>query len=154
MLSIAGVIGIVSLLPAFVHATLEERSAERVLAPLRLASDTGSTTETTVEVSRQANMLAIFNDSSGGKTDYSYIVKSIVGVRGVINIYSIAVSRTSTSTIVAFVQGTAANREALLAFKGRLESAVLGNKVDLPVSQLAKSSNIQFSLSVRNNSTP
>ena len=44
------------------------------------------------------------------------------------------------------VQGIAPTREALVSYKNRLEGLTIGNKVELPISELAKSKDIRFSL--------
>ena len=120
---------------------------------VKAASNATSSEAALAEITRQANILTIFNDDAMGQTDYSYLVKSIVGERDSVKISSIVSARTSTTTVTTFVQGTASTREVLLAFKSRLQAAIPGNVVDLPISQLAKSTNIQFSLSVTNHST-
>ncbi len=48
------------------------------------------------------------------------------------------------------VTGIAANRQSLVAFKNALEAVPGLDKVELPVSNFAKDSNISFSLTIRN----
>jgi hypothetical protein len=154
MFSMAWVVGIVSLLPSFVHVMTEKNVADSTLQSLKKASDANTSASAGNGITKQANALALFNDQSKGKTSYSSVIGSIVNVRGDVGFTSISVSRTGTTTVIVTVQGTAPSRDSLMAFKGRLESTVNGNKVDLPVSELAKSKDLQFSLTITNTTTP
>ena len=153
MLSLAGTIGIVSLLPAFIHATSEKNSAEQNLALLQSRNSEASTTVGSAELAAQTNTLALFNDGSGAGIDYGKVIGSIVDARGAVTITSLVISDISTTTTTTNVQGVAPTRDALLSFKSRLQSIAEGGKVDLPVSQLAKSNDVQYSLSVTIDST-
>jgi len=152
MISFAIVVGIVSMLPAFIHVRYEKLSVEQTLAPLEAAIKSATSTVSLADVKKQADILAMFNDDLKGKIDYSYVIGNVVDVRGPVKITSIAVSKVSTTTVTVSIQGIAPNREALLTFKSRLENAAVGNRVELPISQLAKSSNIPFSLTVSSKS--
>jgi hypothetical protein len=152
--SIAGVIGIVSLLPSFVYITSEKISGERSLFSLRDVNKEKTGTESIGEITKQANVLTLFKDRSKSKTNYSSIIESILGVRGAVTLNSMSVSRIGTTAVVVVLRGIAPSRDSLVAFKGRLESAISGNKVDLPVSELAKSKDLQFSLTVTNDTLP
>lgn len=154
MLSIASVIGIVSLLPSFVYITSEKTSGERSLSSLRDVNKEKTGAESIGELKKQADTLALFNDQSKSKISYSSIIESILGVRGAVELNSLSVSRTGTTTTVIVLRGIAPSRDSLVVFKGRLESAMSGNKVDLPVSALAKSKDIQFSITVTNDTLP
>jgi len=154
MLSISGLVGIVSLLPSFIHAMVEKISSEKNLAPLTQNVEKDNNADIFMDVAKQASYIFMYNDNSGGKTNFSRIIQNIVEQRGSVKIISLVVSRTSTSTVLTVIQGIAPNRESLLSFKERLENGTSKNIVNLPVSPLKDSKDIKFSMSILNDQTP
>lgn len=65
-----------------------------------------------------------------------------------IKIFQITYANDPTDGKEITIRGTAPNRERLLAFRRVLEDDPLFKKVDLPISNFVKGSNIQFSLSL------
>jgi hypothetical protein len=86
--------------------------------------------------------------SSTEPEQFSTAIAAIAAIRGPVSITSFAVEQPSSSVIVVTVQGQAPTRDALLAFKDRLAGIAPGASVDLPISELARDSNIQFSVQV------
>ncbi|MEI6304457.1 MAG: hypothetical protein WCP09_00340 [Candidatus Taylorbacteria bacterium] len=154
MISTAFIIGAVLLLPSFIHAALDKSAAYAELAPLKAAAEKSGKSNSKSDLLKKANIIKILASSPKGKTEYSSIVKGILDARGKSTITSISVARTSPTTVVTTIVGMSPNREELLALKNKLILGKLGNKVDVPVSLLAKSKNISFSLSVTNDQTP
>lgn len=154
MISMSFVIGAVFLLPSFIHAALDRNAADMELAPLKAAAAKNGKLDSKSDLAKKANVIKILASSPKGKTEYSSIVKGVLDARGKSSITSISVTRTSPTTVVTTIVGMSPNREELLALKDRLLLSKLGNKVDVPVSLLAKSKNISFSLSVTNDQTP
>jgi hypothetical protein len=70
-------------------------------------------------------------------------------MRGSLKFTSFSVMKVATSTYNITIQGLAPTRNSLLTFKTNFENLAPGNKVDLPVSTLAKSTNINFSLQLK-----
>ncbi len=147
LISVAGIVGTGSLFPAFVHAVLAERDAENSL--ILLTKDKKGSTVADVERNLNANkaLLVSLTDSTHGQ-DFSFVVQTIVGLRGPIRINSAMLAKMGTSTATVTIGGIAPTRDSLLAFKSRLESIASGHKVSFPVSVLAKSTNIQFSIQI------
>ena len=86
--------------------------------------------------------------SSTEPEQFSTAIAAIAAIRGPVSITSFAVEQPSPSVIAVTVQGQAPTRDALLAFKDRLAGIAPGASVDLPISELARDSNIQFSVQV------
>jgi len=75
-------------------------------------------------------------------------IAAIAAVRGPIVVTSFSTGQQSTSSLVVIVEGNAGTRASLLAFKSRLLDLAPGVSVDLPISELARDNNIQFSIQV------
>ncbi len=69
-----------------------------------------------------------------------------------IDLKGINYSQTSPANFEINLSGVASTRESLVAFVDRLESEEIFSSVDLPVSNLAQSNNINFSLYITGNS--
>ncbi len=154
MISIAWVIGIVSLLPSFIHVKTEKDTINKSLATLQGSPIKKGVIDVGNDIAKQSDMLALFNKQTGGMTSNSSIITSIVGARGNVKLTSLAISRTATTSILVIIQGVAPTRDALINFKNLLSSSVPGNKVDLPISELAMSKDIHFSITMTNDKTP
>lgn len=146
-LSVAGVIGIVSLSPAFMSASIEEQAAQRDLLSIKKAKDSSGLTAIQQKVAYSQGLLNILEQGSD-RPRPSSLIELLVGERGPVKINSIGVNQISSTTATISIGGIAPTRDSLLAFKSRLIAVNEGNKVDLPVSELAKSTNIQFSIRV------
>jgi hypothetical protein len=145
MLSISGFIGIIALFPSFIRAYSEEDAAISKIVSLETGKNSAENKALEDSVALSEKLLAsLENGMSGFKA--SAVINGIIGMRGPLRLTSIAITRTSTTTVSAIVQGIAPTRNSLLSFKTRFEAAAPGNKADLPVSQLGKSSDLQFSL--------
>ncbi|MEA2715598.1 MAG: hypothetical protein QOG91_626 [Candidatus Parcubacteria bacterium] len=144
-LSVAGIIGIGSLFPAYIRAGIEEQSALGDLASIAKAKDVSGLSDIQKNVAAGARLLSALSDSSG-RPRTSALVAAVVGQRGNIGITALTILYVSTSTVNVTILGQAPTREALLAFKSRLETEQQGNKVNLPPSTLAQAANIQFSI--------
>jgi hypothetical protein len=145
LVAVSGIIGIVTLIPALTHSYLEEKNQLSAIASIKKGKDQDGTSALTAKLASDAALLNILSENKGGEKN-SFIIGSIVALRGINHLTSIAIDRIGSSTVSITLQGNAPTREGLLTFKKHLEDLSPGNKVDLPVSELAKSTNIQFSL--------
>lgn len=66
-----------------------------------------------------------------------------------ISSFEITHERATSSPYLAVIQGKAATRESLLAFKSALEQDVSFEAIDLPLSDLAKSKDVSFALKLK-----
>ena len=143
-LASAAIVGIVALLPAFVRSSTVERSALQTIA----ADKTGSSTDAEAVQAELSAAGSLVSALASGRVAprISDAVRQISSVRSHIALSSFSVDRQDASTIVAVIQGVAPTRDELLSFKSRLEGIAPGASVDLPISELAKSSDIDFSI--------
>jgi hypothetical protein len=143
--SLAILLGIAAMFPAFLRASTEARSAEQTAVSLEKEKKNNGLSLIQQSVAQSQKLLVSFTGKTM-TTKKSAIIESIVSMRGANKLNSIQILQSGTSTVTVSLQGFAPTRDGLSAFKGRLESSVPGNKVDLPISELAKSTNIPFSL--------
>ena len=80
---------------------------------------------------------------------YSSIINEIVKNKNsglTINSFNFSSQGAATSSISTVIQGKASTRESLIQFKTKLTSDPKITNVELPVSDLAKSKNISYSI--------
>ncbi len=142
-LSVAGLVGIAALMPAFARTVSERRLVDSLIQQKKSDSAADATLERELAAGQ-----SLLEDLQVGltATDISGVVQSIAGARKDVSIRSFSVSRVATGTIETVIQGVAPTRDSLLAFKSRLESLNPGNKADLPLSTLVASKNIPYSI--------
>ncbi len=145
-LSLAGIVGVSSLFPAFFRSSLEEHSELDTIATLQ--KEKTKTGITQIENELAADNLLLAPLSSANIVPLSSEVQDITALRGNIKLISLTFVRLSGGNVGSVIQGIAPTRESLLAFKGRLEANTPGGIVDLPIAQLAKSKDIPFSIQV------
>ncbi len=147
-LSCGVVLGIAALLPSYLHTYGTEREAlQRQQELLRSRRESGADQIEKAVVQSQALAEKLLSDAD--KAIYSDILQKIISRRAKdILLGSFAVTSLGTTTSEIVLQGTAATRESLLAFKKSLESESIFSSIELPLSDLAKSRNIAFSMKV------
>jgi hypothetical protein len=146
-LSVAIIVGVGSLFPAYIHASQEEASRLRDVAALKNADETKALEST--EKDLEESTILMSNLASSTETGpFSEAIATIAAIRGPVAITSFAVEQPSPSIVSIIIQGQAPTRDALLAFKNRLDGLAPGTSVDLPISELARDSDIQFSVQV------
>lgn len=158
--SIAILIGIVSLAPAYIFSHTEEAEVIRSIEALeRDRQDRGAdiVMQDLKETGDVVKKLKGYNDS----VIFSQIVSQVISLKPVsikINSFNMpsvvpakktsGSSATTTPTLEVIIQGKSPTREDLVAFRDNLEADPLVTSVDLPVSNLAKSRDISFSLKI------
>lgn len=147
MISVAFIIGVVALFPAYFKVLDEEKSALTELASATGSSGKSGLSDLEKNVSKDQALLGSLSD---GLSDprASLLIEKLVGVRGEIKLRGFSVADIASSSATITIQGNAPTRDSLQSFQKRLE-VLSGKKISLPVSELAKSSNIDFSLQVR-----
>lgn len=144
MISFATLIGIGSLLPGFVNAKLDHAATEKSLLEAK-QNEKAEVNGLQKDFATNQKLLAAL--SGPGDLKYTPLVESLVAMRQQNTLSTISITKTSTTTIDILMNGVAPTRAALMAFKKKLEADPTA-KVDLPISALAKSTNIQFSIHV------
>ncbi|MEI6397100.1 MAG: hypothetical protein WCO48_03475 [Candidatus Taylorbacteria bacterium] len=139
------IIGMAVLFPAYIFSTFSERDQKQVLVTIDTKKD--NTLVTTKNELFQDSAILTATKQYVDRPRLSDIVAGIVGAMGPVKLTSLAID-TASSSVVVKIQGVAPTRTALLALGGRLESVQKGNVVDLPISELTKSTALDFSLKV------
>jgi hypothetical protein len=145
--SLAGAIGVAGLFPAFMRGTLEERLQLAAIASLEENKNASNAAAIEQELASDKILLAALADGTNQKL-LSAEIGELISRKGSVRLASIAVNRLPEGKVKMIIQGTAPTRESLLSLKTRIETQVPGAAVTLPISQLAKSANIQFSLEI------
>lgn len=145
MISIAGLIGIGALFPAFFRANMEEQSGISLVSSLKKGKDQSGITKIEKDLA-VANVILKNIAESEDAVRLSTVIDSVLSTRGNIKLTSLSLTRIASSSVAVAIQGLAPSRDALLSFKTRLEQLSQGNAVNLPISELAKSVNLRFSL--------
>jgi hypothetical protein len=142
------IVGVVSLFPSYIYATLEEQFHLRQVAMIQKGVDAHAVTAIQRELSGNSALVNAL--SSNIEPDiFSTAIAEVSSVRGDVSIDSIAVERPSDSSATIVVSGIAPQRADLLAFEARLEDMSPKTTVNLPVSVLAQDSNVSFSLQIQ-----
>lgn len=147
-ISISILIGVTSLIPSYIISRTEqnrillevnEMKKERESKGINQIDKDFSSTQSIIN--RMASM--------GSPTSFSDSVERIGAYRvnGIsIHSFDMSYSLNNSTTTNVVIQGKAISREALVSFKKKLESDASFKNINLPISDLAKSKNIEFSL--------
>ncbi len=147
MVCVSLLVGIASILPTYTSALNME--SEILNKTVKTKDD--SSQEVKEFQKNVARSLALLDSIDKGKDSVIFhdVIAGLISLRGTLKYNNFSISKTGTTTYAISLQGYAPNRNALLAFKTSFESLNPDNKVDLPVSELAKSTNIQFSIQLK-----
>ncbi len=142
LLSLAGLIGVGSLFPAYIYGYTEEKSQDKVAATLKENQNVDTVTKLRNELLVDATrMQKLSVNSALVPTD---IIEQIISSRGQVPFDSIFIDDVGTTTLTVTVNGVAPTRESLVSLRNRLQVFAVGNKIDLPISGLAKNKDIPF----------
>ena len=147
LLSVAGLIGVGSLFPAYIYVSTEAQSQSRMVSSFKKDQSNSNTIRMQKELQTDAATIRTLVGASAGFQP-SDVIEQMVKVREVTRYSSIILSDMGSSTATVIVSGVAPTRESLVALRDRLEALSAGNKVDLPISGFARSKDIPFSLKV------
>lgn len=143
------ILGIFSLAPSYVLSLNGERDTLKEVQALQKGRQARGTDAISNELSATYALIKSI-EKDYDKASFSKTIDEIASLRTPQIFYSSIslqkLDRTATSTITAIVQGKALTRDSLLKFKKNLESDPNISKVDLPVSDLAKSKDISFAV--------
>ncbi len=145
VVSAALLVGAAALLPAYLKARDAEAGSLGQIASLQNAENESGRAAMAAELKADGRLLRKLSENAKSAR-VSKVLEEIVAARGNLKLSTLDHSRLSTSTAAVNIQGTAPTRNALLQFKSRLESLYSGAKAELPISELAASSNVRFSM--------
>ncbi len=148
LLCLSLLIGISSLFMTYMKALSLESEIQAKVKSLDKDGVSGDIKEIQQSVVRS---LALLDSLNKEKTPilYSDLIAGLINMRGTLKFTGFSVAKSGTTTYSINLQGIAPTRNSLLSFKSNFENLTPGNKVELPVSELAKSSNINFSLQLK-----
>ncbi len=147
-ISVAGTIGVAALFPSYLRGSLEERLQLEAIANLQKSKDASGIANIEQELVTDKLLLAALTEGTD-KVLLSTEISDILDKRGIVKVTSISISHPDKGGTDVTLLGVAPTRESLTRFKDRLETEnPPGTEVNLPISQLAKSTNIQFSMQI------
>lgn len=146
--SLSVLLGIASIFPVYIKAADLKRESD--LEVSRINKKNGDSSLKNIQKS-VANSLILLNylEKNNENIEISSLIEEVLNMRGELSISSFSSTKTSTTTFSMNIQGIAPTRKSLLDFKSNFEGLREGNKVNLPVSELAKNSKIPFSLELK-----
>lgn len=143
LMASAGLVGIILLFPAYIHAT-NVTNAEAVSSASSTEVSNIATLRRELSFSSSLNTVV---SSYIGDSAISEVVSKVIEVKGSVKITSFDLSKQGSQASL-IVRGIAPTRDVLLSFRDRLSSDPAIARVDLPISELTKSSDIPFSVAV------
>ncbi len=150
-ISCAILIGVFSLIPAYILSFSQEKDILKSLEYLQKNRKENGMEVIIKELKESDDIIKKLNENNK-ENIFSQIIYKIISHKNsgiYISSFQFPIpDNESTSTQTAIIQGRASSRESLISFKGRLESDTSISKVELPVSDLAKSKDISFSVRV------
>lgn len=145
------VVGIGSLMPSYLSSYTSEKEAIEKVASIKQDRKVSGMDNLSKELNQSYELVKKLKTDEDSLI-FSDIIKKIIGHRkSSISINSIQLSRIddvlSSSEII--LQGKSTTRDALLDFKKSLEADASISKIELPISDLAKSKDINFAIRIR-----
>lgn len=143
------IIGIMSLFPAFILSYSQGKDSLDKIETIQKSRESRGIDTISKDLSDNYQMIKKLK-TGNGMMKVSEIVFEISKLRpSQISLTSLKIDKekeTATSSISIILQGKAIARESLITFKKNLEGDKRIIKVELPISDLAKSKNISFSV--------
>lgn len=144
-LAVSVAVGAVALFPAYIQAWFYNDAAQSAVAVAREEKADESLEKIKAALSADSKLLKAL-DSGQDDIRFSGIAGSLAKARGQTRIISFAFSRTGSTTVAVTLKGIAATRGDLIALRGRLEGIMPGTRIEVPIDQLAKNTNLEFTL--------
>ena len=148
MCSTATLIGIASLFPTFIRVLTIENDAKNAAAVIAEKPDDNNLKSIQQSVIYSLVLLDSLKIDQNS-TKISDLINGVVSIRKGVRFTNFTATKISTTTFSMNIQGISPTRNVLLAFKNSFENLSPNNKIDLPVSELAKSSNVSFTLQLK-----
>jgi len=147
VLAVSITVGAAAVFPAFVESWLAKQSGLSAVAAARNGQSQSAVSAAADELSQQGAIVSmLYADAS--LPSFSSAIGAIAAERGPVEISSFSIQRGAKQSMTVTLQGNAPTRDDLLGFQNRLEAMVPGASVELPIGELAKSTDIQFSIQI------
>jgi hypothetical protein len=142
------VVFLVCMVPLVISSTYKKNDIATAIATMK-TSGASKDADTVAKTISQTNIrLAIIENKFVHKPLFSIIDDVLVHKPTTVSIQGIMVSSIGTSTATIVVEGVSESRNGLVSFVKDLQQSGVFSTVDLPVSNLAKDKNIDFSLTL------
>jgi len=135
------VVGIGALTPAFIFSYSQEKEALEKVKVLQKSREENGMGDISKELAR-TNVYIKKLQTASSSAVFSPTISQIIGLKT----SGVKIILFKFSEAFVYIDGKASTRESLVEFKNRLESDPSIKSVELPVSDLAKSRDITFSL--------
>jgi hypothetical protein len=145
-LAVAILIGCVGLFPAFIRSLENGRAAVAAIALDAKNNVTDSALATAKTELVSANTLVTTLASDAAQPSFTDVIRSIVSVSNGVSISGIDLASSDAKTLTVAITGDAPTRDSLLAYRTRLETLFAGTKIEIPIADLAKNSNLDINL--------
>lgn len=155
-MSCAILLGVISLAPGFILSYTQEKDALDRLEMLQKSRQNSSSSSIIKELADSSALIKKLKSRKDSIVFSSIISKILNDKPSGVSITSFDISTSgeeATSTISVVIQGKSATRESLVLFKDKISSDPLVLNVELPVSDLAKSKDIYYSIRISINQT-
>lgn len=136
------------LIPSFVLSRQREEAASARVLALSRRADAEKSAQVSAELAEVSTLLTLLATRAPTPSVFD-VVRTIAAKRPPgVSFENIAFAPFSQGTFGVQISGVAENRAALVAFNRALETAGTFTRVELPLSNLAKSEDITFSINV------
>jgi hypothetical protein len=150
-LSCVAIAGTVSLTPAYVISSIQEKELNDKLIAVQRSKIARGVDVSIKELSESNEVLKILNQDTP-TVFVSSIIQDIVGLKlpsATFNSIQITNSAGDKSDYEIIVQGKSSTREALLELKKSLEKNPIFSKVEFPIPDLTKSKDVAFAVKLK-----
>lgn len=146
-------VGTVLLIPSYVVSERSADASERYLSAVEETIGVRERAGVSDDVRALSERLRILNEYAGEPTTKNFFEDALSNLSSRITITGISFSK-SGGTLNISIVGSADTRSSLLTFVETLQENERFNGVSVPVSQLARDSNIPFSITATYRSAP
>ena len=150
MLAGTMLLGAALAVPTFLAASSQKSALILERENLAKILDAEKGEDTTLEIGDIEGKLAVLSAQASRRTVASVLGLALGHSRGGVSLNSIEIHREKGLAVI-ILEGRADTRENLVLFSKSLQRQPLFEKVDLPVSSLAKSSDVAFSIRIESN---
>ena len=140
-------IGAGSLFPAYIYAIFEERWHLDQVAAFKKSNDAAAIADTQKQLSTSNSLLTALYAYSA-TSSFGSVIESIDSARGKSTIQSFSLERSGDKLMSIVITGVSPTRDDLIALKDSIGRIPNISNVDLPISSLAKDTNIDFSMKI------
>lgn len=148
-LFVTGILFLVSLLPSYFLSVVKERVVNEEFNNSMKSKNTLDNENLQSSIKDSKEMLYLLKPEDSQSLMESVIMKIIENKNPGISINSISINYSKKGQYQAIITGTSKNREFLRTFADKLKMEKDFNNIDLPISNFAKISDIDFNINLK-----